>query len=163
MSELPPIQRLGKDCKVPTAVYGVRASRLARLRRLGLPVPLAYAVSVNAVRGFRSVSPQLLELMHVLSASKFETFRRVRVYAAMPYIFSALKISVTMCVLGAIVAEWIGSNSGIGYLLLQSMYDFNTPRLFAAIITASVVAIAAFAIVSWAETVIIRWNPGESF
>ncbi|QBY02767.1 ABC transporter permease [Rhodophyticola sp. CCM32] len=118
---------------------------------------------VNAVRGFRSVSPQLLELMHVLSASKTETFRRVRYYAALPYIFSALKISVTMCVLGAIVGEWIGANQGIGYLLLQSMFDFNTPRLFATILTASTLAIAGFAIVSWLETRVIRWNTGESF
>lgn len=118
---------------------------------------------VNAVRGFRAMNPQLLELMHVLSATKTETFRRVRVYSALPYIFSALKISVTMCVLGAIVGEWIGANEGIGYLLLQSMFDFNTPRLFATILTASTIAIAGFAIVSWIETRVIRWNPGESY
>lgn len=118
---------------------------------------------VNAVRGFRAMNPQLLELMHVLSASKTETFRRVRVYSALPYIFSALKISVTMCVLGAIVGEWIGANKGIGYLLLQSMFDFNTPRLFATILTASIIAIAGFGIVSWVETRVIRWDPGESF
>jgi len=118
---------------------------------------------VNAVRGFRAMNPQLLELMHVLSASKTETFRRVRVYSALPYIFSALKISVTMCVLGAIVGEWIGANKGIGYLLLQSMFDFNTPRLFATILTASIIAIAGFGIVSWIETRVIRWDPGESF
>ena len=118
---------------------------------------------VNAVRGFRAVSPQLLELMHVLSASKTEVFRRIRVYAALPYIFSALKISVTMCVLGAIVGEWIGANKGIGYLLLQAMYNFDSPQLFATILTASSIAIAGFGIVSWIETLIIRWDPGESF
>lgn len=118
---------------------------------------------VNAVRGFRAVSPQLEELMHVLSASKGQTFRRVRIHAALPYVFSALKISVTMCVLGAIVGEWIGANSGIGYLLLQSMFDFNTPRLFASILTASGIAIAGFALVSVIETRVIRWNPGESY
>jgi NitT/TauT family transport system permease protein len=118
---------------------------------------------VNAVRGFRAVSPQLEELMHVLSATRGQTFRRVRVYAALPYVFSALKISVTMCVLGAIVGEWIGANSGIGYLLLQSMFDFNTPRLFATILTASTIAITGFGIVSWLETRVIRWNPGESY
>lgn len=118
---------------------------------------------VNAVRGFRSMNPNLLELMHVLSASKGQVFRRVRIYAALPYIFSALKISVTMCVLGAIVGEWIGANNGIGYMLLQSMFDFNTPRLFATILTASLIAIIGFVIVSWLEHRVIRWNPGESF
>lgn len=117
---------------------------------------------VNSVRGFRSVNPQLLELMHVLSASKTEVFLRIRIYSALPYIFSALKISVTMCVLGAIVGEWIGSNQGIGYLLLQSMFDFNAPRLFATILTASVIAITGFAIVSMLEKWIIRWDPGAA-
>ena len=117
---------------------------------------------VNAVRGFRSVSPNLLELMHVLSASKTEVFRFIRIYGALPYIFSALKISVTMCVLGAIVGEWIGANKGIGYILLQSMYDFNTPRLFATILTASSIAIIGFAIISVLEKVVINWDPGET-
>lgn len=118
---------------------------------------------VNSVRGFRAVNPQLLELMHVLSASRTEVFLRVRIFGALPYIFSALKISVTMCVLGAIVGEWIGANQGIGFLLLQSMFDFNSPRLFATILTASVVAITGFAIVSMLEKWLIRWDPGVSF
>ncbi|WP_424988074.1 ABC transporter permease [Microbulbifer sp. S227A] len=117
---------------------------------------------VNAVRGFRAVSPNLLELMHVLSASKTEVFRYVRIYGALPYVFSALKISVTMCVLGAIVGEWIGANKGIGYILIQSMFDFDAPRLFATILTASVIAITGFAIVSAVEKAIITWDPGES-
>lgn len=117
---------------------------------------------VNAVRGFRAVSPNLLELMHVLSASKTEVFRFIRIYGAMPYLFSALKISVTMCVLGAIVGEWIGANKGIGYILIQSMYDFDAPRLFATILTASAIAIAGFTIVSVIEKLVITWDPGES-
>ncbi|MEW9834239.1 ABC transporter permease [Mesorhizobium marinum] len=118
---------------------------------------------VNSVRGFRAVNPQLLELMHVLSASKTEIFLKVRLFSALPYIFAALKISVTMCVLGAIVGEWIGSNSGIGYLLLQSMFEFDTPRLFATIFVASMIAIIGFAIVSVVEKWAIRWDPGSSF
>jgi NitT/TauT family transport system permease protein len=117
---------------------------------------------VNAVRGFRAVNPQLLELMRVLSASKTDIFLRVRIQSSLPFVFAALKISVTMCVLGAIVGEWIGANEGIGYLLLQSMYQFDTPRLFATILTASTVAITGFAIVSAAEKWIIRWDPGSS-
>ena len=117
---------------------------------------------VNTVRGFRAVNPQLLELMRVLSASKTEIFMRVRIQSALPFIFAALKISVTMCVLGAIVGEWIGANEGIGYLLLQSMYQFDMPRLFATILTASFVAITGFAIVSMAEKWVIRWDPESS-
>lgn len=117
---------------------------------------------VNTVRGFRAVNPQLLELMRVLSASKTEIFLRVRIQSAPPFIFAALKISVTMCVLGAIVGEWIGANEGIGYLLLQSMYQFDMPRLFATILIASFIAITGFAIVSVVEKRVIRWDPESS-
>lgn len=115
---------------------------------------------VNAVRGFRAVDPQLLELMHVLSASKTEVFARVRAQSALPYVFAALKISVTMCVLGAIVGEWIGANHGIGYILIQASYAFDTPRLFATILTASAIAITGFALVTLAEKWAIRWDVG---
>lgn len=117
---------------------------------------------VNAVQGFRAVNPQLIELMHVLSASKAQVFRRARFYAALPYAFAALKVSVTMCVLGAIVGEWVGANSGIGYLILQSMFVFDTPRLFATIIVASMMAITGFALVTWLEARVIHWDPGEN-
>lgn len=113
---------------------------------------------VNTVKGFRSVDGNLLELMHVLSASKTEVFVRVRIQSALPYIFAALKISVTMCVLGAIVGEWIGANHGIGYVLIQASYVFDTPRLFATILTASLIAITGFAIVSMIEKWVIRWD-----
>lgn len=113
---------------------------------------------VNAIRGFRSVDGNLLELMHVLSASKREVFMKVRIQSSLPYIFAALKISVTMCVLGAIVGEWIGANHGIGYILIQASYVFDTPRLFATILTASLIAIVGFAIVSLIEKWVIRWE-----
>ena len=117
---------------------------------------------VNAVRGFQAVNPQLLELLHVLSASKSEVFIRIRIYSALPYVFSALKISVTMSVLGAIVGEWIGANNGLGYLILQSMFNFDTPRLFATIGLASLIAIVGFGIISYLEKRVIRWDPGVS-
>jgi NitT/TauT family transport system permease protein len=101
--------------------------------------------------------------MHILSASKVEVFRRVRIYSSLPYIFSALKISVTMSVIGAIVGEWIGSRAGLGYLILMAMYEFNSPRLFATIGLASLIAITGFSLVSMLEKKLIRWNPGDSF
>ena len=122
-----------------------------------------FPVLVNSVRGFKAVNPQLLELMHILSASKVEVFRRVRIYSSLPYIFSALKISVTMSVIGAIVGEWIGSKAGLGYLILMAMYEFNSPRLFATIGLASLIAITGFSLVSMLEKKLIRWDAGDSF
>ena len=64
---------------------------------------------VNIVRGLESVNPQAMELMRVLSASRSEVFFKLRVYASLPYLFSALRIAASTSVIGAIVGEWIGS------------------------------------------------------
>ncbi len=80
---------------------------------------------VNMARGLRDVRPEQLELMRILSATSSEMFFRIRVPNALPYLFSALKIASSTAVIGAIVGEWIGSNSGIGALILQATYDFR--------------------------------------
>ena len=81
---------------------------------------------VNMVRGLESVNPQAMELMRVLSASKREVFFKLRLYNSLPYLFSALKISASTSVIGAIVGEWIGSTYGIGALIIQAMYNFDS-------------------------------------
>jgi NitT/TauT family transport system permease protein len=87
---------------------------------------------VNMVRGLESVNPQAMELMRVLSASKTEIFFRLRLFNALPYLFSALRISASMCVIGAVVGEWIGANTGIGAMIIQATFNFDsrccTPR-----------------------------------
>ena len=65
---------------------------------------------VNMVRGLQAVSPQTLELARILSASKSEIFWKIRLPSSLPFLFSALKIAATTCVIGAIVGEWIGAN-----------------------------------------------------
>ena len=74
---------------------------------------------VNMVRGLESVSPQSMELMHVLSASKRQVFFRLRVPTSLPYLFSALRIAASTATVGAIVGEWIGSQDGIGALIIR--------------------------------------------
>ena len=81
---------------------------------------------VNMVRGLESVNPQAMELMRVLSASEREVFVKLRVYNSLPYLFSALRISASSSVIGAIVGEWIGSNYGIGALIIQATYAFDS-------------------------------------
>lgn len=113
---------------------------------------------VNMVRGLEAVDRELLELMHVLSATKREVFFKVRLYSSLPYLFSALKIATTSSVLGAIVAEWIGTNAGLGYLIIQATYDFRTPLLYATMAVASLIAVVFFAAVGVVERRVVRWQ-----
>ncbi len=113
---------------------------------------------VNMVRGLESVNPQALELMRVLSASKREVFWKLRVYNSLPYLFSALKIAASMAVIGAIVGEWIGSNEGIGALIIQATYAFDTPLLYATIIVGSTFSACFFLVISAIERLVVRWD-----
>jgi len=113
---------------------------------------------VNMVRGLESVNPQAMELMRVLSASKTEVFFKLRLYNSLPYLFSALKISASTSVIGAIVGEWIGSTSGIGALIIQAMYNFDSAMLYATVIVGSVFSVAFFLAISFAERLCVRWQ-----
>jgi NitT/TauT family transport system permease protein len=114
---------------------------------------------VNMVRGLESVNPQSLELMKVLSASKTEIFFKLRLLNSVPYLFSALKIAASTAVIGAIVGEWIGSNTGIGALIIQSTYNFDSAMLYATVIVGSAFSVAFFLTITLIERLVIRWQP----
>jgi NitT/TauT family transport system permease protein len=113
---------------------------------------------VNMVEGLEAADAQAMELMHVLSASRTETFRYVRWPSSLPYLFSAMRIASTSSVLGALVAEWIGTNKGLGYLIVLTTYDFRTALLYAAMAVTSAVALAFFFLVSVLEWLLVRWE-----
>ncbi|MDB5515413.1 MAG: transporter permease [Tardiphaga sp.] len=114
---------------------------------------------VNMVRGLESVNPQAMELMRVLSASKTEIFFRLRLLNALPYLFSALRIAASMCVIGAVVGEWVGSTVGIGAMILQATFNFDSPLLYAAIVMSATLSGLFFLFVTLAERWVIRWQP----
>jgi NitT/TauT family transport system permease protein len=116
---------------------------------------------VNMVRGLESVNPQSMELMRVLSASKREVFFKLRLFNSLPYLFSALKIATSTAVIGAVVGEWIGSTKGIGALIIQATYNFDSALLYAAVIMSSCLAGAFFLLITLLERLIVRWQPAN--
>lgn len=113
---------------------------------------------VNMIRGFNSISHNELELMRILSANKREVFWKLRMQRSLPFLFSALRIASTTCVIGAIVGEWIGSNLGLGALIIQATFNYRSGLLYAAILGASLLAITLFAIVVLLEKKFLRWS-----
>src|SRR5689334_6221883 len=83
-----------------------------------------FPVVVSAVQGFKSVDPDMVDLARAMQGSRFHVFRAVNLPHAIPAIFSGLKVSVTLAVVGAVVGEFVGSNSGIGYVLQRSIGTF---------------------------------------
>jgi len=117
---------------------------------------------VNMTRGLRDVRSEQLELMRVLSATPREVFFRIRVPNALPYLFSSLKIAASTAVIGAIIAEWIGTTKGIGALIVQSTYNFDSPLLYATIVVGSTFSALFFGTVSIAERYMLRWNVAQN-
>ena len=116
---------------------------------------------VNMVRGLKAANPATLDLMRILSASRFEILWKVRFPCSLPFLFAALKIASTTCVIGAIVGEWVGSNEGLGAVILQSMYDYRTPTLYATVVLAAGLAVSFFSFFSFLERRVIRWKAAD--
>jgi NitT/TauT family transport system permease protein len=116
---------------------------------------------VNMADGLTAVDAQALELMRVLSASRWEVFRHLRWPTSLPYLFSALRIASTASLLGAIIGEWIGSNAGLGYLIIAATYDYRTPLLYATMTVASVLALVLFNGISLIERYAVPWRQAE--
>lgn len=113
---------------------------------------------VDMLKGLTSVEPEVMELTRVLDASEWYVLWRVRFPASTPYLFAALKIAATSCVLGAVVAEWIGAQVGLGYVVVLATYDYRGSLLYAGIFLASALALALFGLTSFAERRIVRWR-----
>ncbi len=116
---------------------------------------------VNMVRGLNSPNPQALELMRVLSASKMEVFFKLRLYSSLPYLFSALRISASMAVIGAVVGEWIGATVGIGALIIQATFNFDSALLYSAIVMSACLSGSFFLVVAVIERAVVKWQPEQ--
>ena len=116
---------------------------------------------VNMVRGLDAVNPQAMELMRVLSASKTEVFFKLRIYSALPYLFSALRIAASLAVIGAVVGEWIGATRGIGALIIQATYNFDSALLYSAICMSAFLSGAFYLVIALLEKAVVRWQPAQ--
>ncbi|RWD71745.1 ABC transporter permease [Mesorhizobium sp.] len=112
---------------------------------------------VNMIRGLDSASDNEHELFRVLSATRSEIFWSLRLPRALPMLFSSLRIASATAVIGAIVGEWIGSDKGLGALIIQATFNYQSDRLYAAIVLSSSLSIALFCLVVLVERRIIRY------
>lgn len=113
---------------------------------------------VNTTLGLRSVSRESKELFDVLAASKMQQLRLLRMPTALPFIFSALKITGPGCILGALVAEWVATDRGIGFFILDAQMQLKFTLLWSAIVLATLLAVAIFALVGVAERHFLKWH-----
>ena len=117
-----------------------------------------FPIAVNATDGLRAADARLLEALETLGAGRAAQLRLVRVPSALPYLFSGLRVAAALSVIGAVFAEWVGSSSGLGYLILEYNNEVATPQEFAAIVVLALIAIALFAAISLLERIALPWR-----
>ena len=79
----------------------------------------------------------------------------------MPFLFSALRIAASLAVIGAIVGEWIGATRGIGAMIIQAMYNFDSALLYSSIVMSALLSGAFYWIVALVERLVLRWHPEQ--
>jgi NitT/TauT family transport system permease protein len=117
-----------------------------------------FPILVNTMQGLRLRDPERQELMTALGASKWQTFRYVRLPAALPYIFAGLQIGIIFALIGTVAAEFVGSSQGLGVLLIQQKALFNVPAVYAVLVIFMVLGVSIHVIMRVLEHRITFWD-----
>ena len=112
-----------------------------------------FPILLTTARGLREVEPELLDLVRSLRGSRWQLFTKIQLPGALPYIFSGMKVASILAVAGAIVGEFLGSDRGLGYLMLQVQVTLDTPAMFMAVILITLIGMVLYGLVLALE----RW------
>jgi len=117
-----------------------------------------FPIAVNTLDGLRSVDPEAVKMMRTLDASRRQVLWRVEAPTSLPYVFSGTRIAAAVALIGAVFAEWAGSDSGLGHLILQDNAQLETARVFAAVVVLATIAIVLFGLLAIAERRVVTWR-----
>lgn len=117
-----------------------------------------FPILSNAMTGFRAVNPRALEFLRSIGASRREILVELRVPHSLPYLFSAYKVATTLSVIGAVVAEWIGADQGLGHVIILANSNLDMTTLTAAVAVLAMVGIGMYLVVEWLEHRLLFWH-----
>jgi NitT/TauT family transport system permease protein len=111
-----------------------------------------FPILLTTARGLREVEPDLLDLVRALKGSRWQVFTKIQLPGALPYIFSGMKVAAILAVAGAVVGEFIASDRGLGYLMIQVQSALDTPAMFMAVLLLTGIGIALYLV-----ALILEW------
>ena len=120
-----------------------------------------FPIAITVFDGFRSAKNDMIDMLRTFGAGKKEIFLKLKLPAALPYFFSAIKMAIPLSIIGAAIGEWLGAQAGLGYFSRRMMTQLDGAGVFAPIVLLSVAAILAVAVVNLLEKRFVRWR-GES-
>jgi NitT/TauT family transport system permease protein len=112
----------------------------------------------NTIIGLTSTDPHQVELFQALTASRWQSFIKLRVPNALPVIFAGLRVAITLAVVGAVVGEYVGANRGLGALVIAAQGSFDTPLMFAIFVYLTVVGIILYKLMELLEQTAFSWR-----
>ncbi|MCY4190148.1 MAG: ABC transporter permease [Rhodospirillaceae bacterium] len=117
-----------------------------------------FPIVIDTVLGLRSVEPDMLDLARSMRGSPMQTLWKIRFPTALPSMFAGMKVGISFAFIGAIVGEFVASQSGLGFVIDSAQPTFDTTRIFAAILLLAVVGTALFYVIELAERTFIPWH-----
>jgi NitT/TauT family transport system permease protein len=114
-----------------------------------------FPILLTTARGLREIEPELLDLVHSLKGSRWQLFTKIQLPGALPYIFSGMKVAAILAVAGAIVGEFLGSDKGLGYLMLQVQVTLDTPAMFMAVLLITLIGMVLYGSVLFLEKLLV--------
>jgi NitT/TauT family transport system permease protein len=117
-----------------------------------------FPMTINSALGFQSVDEDTHRMARAFMGSDWDIFWKIRMPNGLPYIFSGMKISITLAVIGVVVSEFVASQEGIGYLIKLAGGLLDTPLMMAAIAVLSISGLAIYGLITLAERQVIYWQ-----
>jgi len=117
-----------------------------------------FPIVVNTVVGLKEVEPELLELARINRGSQLDIFRKIRLPNSLPYMFAGVKVALVLSVTGAIVAEFVAANEGLGYLILQANYSLDTALALVILLILALLSLALFIAVEVLQKRLAPWS-----
>ncbi|HUG65057.1 MAG TPA: ABC transporter permease [Gaiellaceae bacterium] len=116
-----------------------------------------FPIVIGTATGLKATPPEFVELARSLTAGRTQMFVKVRFPAAMPHIFVGLKVAISLAVIGAVIGEFVGSSEGLGWVILNSQSNLNTPLAFAAMALLAIMSILLFYALVALERLLVPW------
>jgi NitT/TauT family transport system permease protein len=117
-----------------------------------------FPILINTVVGVRSVEPDLRDLMRSLKATRWQTFLKLELPAALPILLGGLKVGATLSVIGAVVGEFVGADRGLGFLISFGRGQYDTALVFVAVATLVLIAMSLYGVVALLERLLLNWK-----
>jgi NitT/TauT family transport system permease protein len=154
------LQAMPKVALAPLVIiwlgYGI-GSKILLAALLGF-----FPVLINTIAGLKSCDSGKVDVMRALAASRWQTFRMVKLPNAMPYVFAGANVAASFVVLGAVTGEFLGAKQGLGTLILLANNELDTAQIFAILIMLGLLGFVLFSCVRFAQARLLSWAPLEA-